>query len=763
MKMSPKHSVSPPIKTSRPANVLLAVWLALGLVRLFFLLLPFPELDAFQRSPCSLPVTDRHGALLRITTLPDGTRREYRPLRELPPELIGVFLTSEDRSFYLHSGVDAGSLVRAVFTSLREGEVVSGASTVTMQLARLVRPHDPGVIGKLEEMWDALRLEGKLSKEKILELWLNSLPFGHRAVGVTSASRVFFNQPPERLTPVQMLILAVVPRRPAFYSPSAGSPALPPAAAALGSRIGWDVSEDEVSRALTVLPDSPPPSPFRAPHFVRYVEGELSADEYASGREVRTSLDADLTDLVTDELNLQIRRAERHRIANGSALLLDNRTGEILVYVGSQDFADSARSGQVDGVRVRHQPGSTLKPFLYALALESGFTAASVLPDIPTRFGGEEAYVPLNFNRRFNGPVRLRSALASSLNIPAVYTLEKIGVPVFVRKLKELDFTSLEGQEEEVGVGLAIGNAEVTLLELVRAFSVFPRGGVKNTLTWRRFEPGQLTAAGKEHRVFSPFTAGLICDILADRKSRVTGFGSHSVLDTGFTAIFKTGTSNQFANTWALGATPRYTMGVWMGNFSGDTVIGMPGSSKPAQVVVDVLSRLARRDEQFPPLPDARQVRVCTLSGGRAKPECPSTVEEYFEPGTEPAPCVFHRRERGRVVTTYPPEYQVWAAAYGFYNEIRPGSGPGPGEPPVIVSPGNNALFYFDPTIPEEDQVVRIEVFGAPGDQLELSVNGEMLANGAAPLVEFWPLRPGDFEILAEGRNGAARKQFAVK
>jgi penicillin-binding protein 1C len=761
------------VKTGRLANICLALFLFIGLGKLVLIVLPYPELAAFERTPCSLPVLDRNGNLLRILPLADGSRREYRSLDALPQELTDVLLASEDGNFFNHPGVDAPSLVRALVLTAREGEVVSGASTITMQLARLIRPHGQDPAGKLGEMWDALRLEARLPKKRILELWLNSLPFGNRAVGVTSAARTYFGLEPGKLSSAQVLVLAVIPRRPALYSPFAGSNAPAAAAVALGERLGLSVTPDDIHRAILASRElkmagregSADLAVFRAPHFVQYVAGELGVADFASGREVRTSLDAALTELVSAELNLQIKKAESNRVSNGAVMLIDNRTGEILVYVGSENFADTAHSGQIDGVRITNQPGSTLKPFLYALALESGFTAASVLPDIPLRFGGEEAYVPFNFNRRFNGPVRLRNALSSSLNIPAVYTLDKIGVPVFMRTLKELGFHSLEGQGERAGIGLAIGNAEVSLFELVQAFSVFARAGRLKLVTWKYVSADE-AAPDVPARIFSPTTAGIIRDILADRKGRVTGFGSQSVLNTGYAAIFKTGTSNQFTNTWALGATPRYTVGVWMGNFSGSTVIGIPGSSKPSEVAVNVLARLAARGETFPPVPDAHQVPVCTLSGGKAKPECPSRTPEYFPEGFFPAPCTFHRKEGGRIVTVYPPEYQVWAAEYGYYHEADAGSrGTLPGEraAPVIVSPNDGAQFYFDPTIPEEDQTVRIEINAGVHDELEVTVNGERVARGPAPLVDFWPLRPGEFEISVRGRNGAARARFSVK
>lgn len=750
-------------------NILITLVVLLLLIQLFFTFLPYPELTRFRENPYSLHILDRNGTLLQVLALGNGLRREFIPLKDVPPIILRVFISAEDANFFTHRGYNPVALFRAWEQNLRHGEIVSGASTITMQLARIISPHKGGYAGKIEEIFHALLIEARMNKTDILELWLNSIPFGFNTVGIASASKVFFGEPLQSLLPADCILLALIPRNPAKYNPLQGGREIVQAGLALARRIGIPLSAAEIEQALERAKNFAGKYhwPFFAPHFVHYVTEHLSPAELAAGRPVYTSLDLELNRRVEAAIKTKIAAAYSNRIQNGAALLLDNRTGEILAYVGSQDYFDPEYSGQIDGIQIRNQPGSTLKPYLYALALTKGFTAASVLPDIPTDFGGEEVYIPLNFNERFNGPVRLRVALASSLNVPAVYLLERLGVKNFSDKLIELGFNSLKDQASSVGIGLALGNAEVSLYELVRAFSVFPRDGKLLPTTWRRRSREGKTDFIDGKQVFDPLSAGIIRDILSDEESRIPGFGPDSILNTPFPAIFKTGTSNQFNNIWAVGATPRYTMGVWMGNFSGHTVIGAPGSSLPAQVVIQVLSPLSVPGENFPKIANAQRIHICTLSGGKATPLCPATTMEYFPPGTEPAPCTYHVEVNGRVIINYPPEYQLWAMESGHVYDIRRTtgtSGDSTSGKVRIIHPAPDAVFFYDPAIPAGEQAVRIEVISQdPSSSVELSVDGVPVAQGFSPLACTIPLVPGEHRVLAQGKNGYDELHFEVR
>ncbi|MBU8913451.1 MAG: penicillin-binding protein 1C [Spirochaetales bacterium] len=740
--------------------LVLAVWAILAVT-------PDPALDRFQSRPYSLTITDRNAVPLRTLPLADGLWREYAALGALPSLLVTIFREAEDERFYAHPGVDPLSLVRALVQNARAGQIVSGGSTITMQLARLIKPHSGGFGGKVSEALYAVRLEAKLSKRKILELWLNSIPFGSQSEGVASAAQRIFDVDVTELSAEQILLLAVIPRRPARYDPR-GNPGLAAdAALQLASRIGVEVGTSAVSAAAAkaaapgpAATVAGPGSPLEAPHFVRYVASQFSDERLARGTPVRTTLDLDIQRALEAAIRARIATADRYRIGNGAGIVIDNQTGEILAYVGSADFSDDERSGQIDGVRIARQPGSTLKPFLYALALETGFSAATILPDIPTEFGSQEIYVPENFNRRFNGPVRLRTALASSLNVPAVYTIERLGVANFANYLLELGFTSLEDQMNSVGTGLALGNAEVTLAELARAFTIFVRDGSLPELRWDLQVDSDAVGA---RRVMSESTAGIIRSILSDQLARVPGFGTRSVLDTSFEAMFKTGTSSQFNNIWALGSTSRMTIAIWMGNFGGETVIGAPGSSLPAAAAIEVLGLFADPGSKLPDPHGVQEIDICATSGLQATEHCPAVLPEIFAIGEEPEWCSWHTGLSAPV--RYPPEYQSWAIERDHFIEAGSSAPSSPTGSPTslrIVRPADGAVFYVDPTIASESQAVRVEVVSGSGP-IQLYVDEAFLAEGESPLLVMLPLRSGTVRLTAVAHLEVVRTTITVR
>ncbi|MDR3174090.1 MAG: transglycosylase domain-containing protein, partial [Treponema sp.] len=673
---------------------LLAVFLLLRL-------LPYPELAAYQKRAYGLVIADRSGRVLRVLPAPDGVKREWAPLAEIPAGARRIFIRAEDRRFYFHFGVDLISAAGSALRNLRAGRVVSGASTITMQLARLIRPRLPGLGGKIAEAWDALRLEARLSKGEILELWLNGIPFGSNIEGLSAISRARFGIPLAQLDDPRTALLAVIPRRPSLYDPAINPGAASEAALSLSLRCRLGLDEEAIRNAALEAGrrDMPEKAPFQAPHFIERLaamglRGPEVPGQIPAPGPLRTTLDLELQSYAEDRLETELSMLSRNRVSNGAILAIENETGAVRVYVGSASWFDEDRGGKIDGVRVLNQPGSCLKPFLYALALDCGFSPARILPDLPTIFGGGEAYIPSNFNRRFNGPVRFRLALASSLNIPAVYLLERLGVGTFEDYLASLGFDSVAAKRGSHGTGLALGNAELSLEELVRAFSVFPRGGSLPDLQWLEGSPG----APSGEPVMSPYAAALIADILSDRASRFVGFGPAPALATEFESMFKTGTANQFQHIWALGAAKRFTVGVWMGNFSGETVVGRTGSSIPARIAADLLGAL---EESAGPAASggnnslaglAEQLRICALSGMAATPACPGTLAEWIPRDRIPSPCTWH----GAGPVRYPPEYQAWLA-----EQFRPGvveqRGPG-----LIRIPVPGSVYYLDPSLPEE-------------------------------------------------------------
>ncbi|MCL2293845.1 MAG: transglycosylase domain-containing protein [Spirochaetes bacterium] len=754
---------------------------------------PYPELEAFKARPNSVRYFDRNGILLQVTPLAEGLRRERA--ETIPREIKDVFIFAEDRRFYRHIGVDGLAMLRAFYQNIRGGRMVSGASTITMQLARLIsleaeaaqrserkirRRPGQGIIRKIGEIFNALRLEARLSKDEILELYLNSLPFGFNTEGVASAARTFFSSELSMLSPAQVFCLAIIPRRPSLYNPL-NNPQINLAAAmelqarfsankklasawplyANISQAAWEFAATSGQRFVY---------PFELPHLIRHINAGLPRGP-ARPNEIHLSIDLSLQRYLERAIAGTVARYAYSRVTSGAGLVIDNETGEILAWVGSEDFHNVEAAGQIDGVLALNQPGSALKPFLFAMALEWGFLPNDVLADIPMIFGEREVYLPRNFNNRFNGPILFRAALASSLNIPSVYLLYRLGVQNFTNQLLELGFDSIEHSAETAGLGLALGNTPVSLKELVRAFSVFPRDGVYIPLTWEMAQFSQGTVLAQENlefpdqwpafgeQVFSPDTSRIICSILSDPDARVLAFGAARNFRAPFPVIFKTGTANQFQSIVALGASKRYTAGVWMGNFTGETVIGRTGSSVPAAIARDALVYLHGSHSRGGPAFLAPQQweprRICALSGMSPTEACLSIISEYIFPGREGSPCTWHQIINGQIKIIYPAEYQAWfnaAARQGFLDHSS--------RVLEIVRPRDGFAFFYNPGIGRGE--IPVEVIGGSEDELLVSFNNRTFTV-ERPFVFFLERIPGQHTLHVQSGAESAEIKFSVE
>ncbi len=658
---------------------------------LFFYLSPMPELDAFLKEQYSTRFYDRNGILLHIMPLEGGVRKEYRRLDEYPEYLQKKFIAEEDSHFYFHPGVDFLSIIRAAKQNKEAGKVVSGASTITMQLVRLIHPRsgDVSMRTKISEMFLAFKIEAKLSKKQILELYLNNIPFGNLADGVASAARTFYEKTPDQLSNDEIDVLSKIPRRPSEYAPPK--------------------SCDYETRCN---------------HFILYAIRKLKEKYTIIPPEITLSIDCTLTEKSENLVQLQLSEHQNARIHNGAAFVINNKTGEIIVWCGDASF-QNVHAGQIDGVLAKNQPGSSMKPLLYAHALENGFYPSSILPDIQMDFGTSGVYIPNNFNNRFNGPVSFRYSLASSLNVPAVFLLHEIGIDSYFSKLMDLGYVSLEKSRESLGLSLALGAGEVSLYEMVRAFSVFPNDGRLTNLSIEKksgTEPIQ-----EKKKIFESDTARVMCDILSDKSARAMGFGNAKVFDTAYPSIFKTGTSNQFQNIIALGATSEFTAGVWMGNHEGETVVKQTGSSIPARVVRSLLDNLSETYGAKPFLSPEKYEKkeICALSGMRPTSYCPAVIKEFVpkisrENADYEKSCTWHRKQNGSVVTLYPEQYRHWASNKNFYGTIS-----SEGDRLQIVTPKNDSVFVLNPQMPEEVQRLHVMALGGKSVPITLFVDGD--------------------------------------
>lgn len=735
-------------------TVLIVTWLVLRFS-------PYPQLRQFLLRPYSVRYYDRYGTLLQVTPLADGLRRE-KPL-EIPRQVKDVFVFAEDKRFYYHPGIDGLSLLRALYQNVTRGRRVSGASTITMQLARLIADNAQRetqinrrqtVGAKITEMINALRLETRFSKDEILEMYINSLPFGFNTEGVASAARTFYAKEIFNLSPAQLFCLAVIPRRPGLYNPIDNTQVNLDAAKQLQSKFAdnkklsrnwqllarineydWKFAADSVRRFQY---------PFELPHLIRLINSQLlSSGNIVS--EMILSVDLALQHYLENAISGNVATHYSSRLTNGSGIVIDNETGEILAWVGSADFFNNEAAGQIDGVLALNQPGSSMKPFLFAMALDTGFNPSDVIADVPRTFGESEIYIPRNFNNRFNGPILFRSALASSLNIPSVYLLYRLGVRNYTQQLLALGFNSVEHSAADAGLGLALGNAPVSVFELVRAFSVFPRDGIYLPLTWQITEKKEIESSvhittNEQQRVFSADTSRIICSFLSDSSARVLAFGTGRNFRTSFPAMFKTGTANQYQSITAVGATMKYTAGVWMGNFTGETVLDRTGSSVPARIVRDTLNVLhgtvnVNSIRDFPAPENWRLEKICAVSGMKPAGACLSVINEYVNPDQERNICAWHQIVNGRSETIYPAEYQAW-----FTASVRQGSLDFSSRPLEIVNP-RDGFTYLSGHGTGMDEIP-VEVIGGDSNVLHVTHNGGMFTVNR-PFVFFVPRTPG--------------------
>ena len=762
---------------------------------------PLPARMVAAPPALSLVLEDRHGLPLRTTRAADGSLAGWLPLAEMDPQLLQAFVALEDRRFYSHHGVDVRAVLRAVVQDVRARRLVSGASTITMQLARLHRPasRGGGLAGKLAQALWALRIEAHLGKQQILEQYLNRVPLGQGAVGVTAAAALYFDASAARLSLGQAALLAGL-----ASAPSAANPLVSPAraaerrAVALRRMVAAGHVTQEAAREAAAEPmlAARVLAPFLAPHFTTRLLAWAEESGAAPGGTWRTSLDLPLQAALEGEVRHTVALLRDRGVREGAAVVLDNRTGEVLAWVGSPDFwADTA--GQVDMVVSPRQPGSALKPFLYGLAFDRGYTAASVLADVPRTYATATGpYQPRNYDRRFHGPVRAREALASSFNVPAVELTDRLGAASLLRVLHEAGFGSLRQGADHYGLGLALGNGDVTLLEMANGYRGLANGGVWRPHRFLAAEeggagPGEergaraagfgsrpadgfTPGAGAGRRFVSAAAAALVLDILSDPVARVPGFGLDTPFDFPFPVAVKTGTSHHFTDNWAVGVTGAFTVAVWIGDFSGRPMRQVSGVTGAGPLLHRALLAVAQRyDPGVLPAPagvGAVRVSICRLSGMRAGAGCAATeVEEWFLPGSEPArECDWHRA--GGAVA-WPAEYAEWVEQSGLGDTAaaaaaEPASGATPGRSPAagqavgpsaaqpatgfrIVSPLQGDRYQVPPGVDPRYATIALRAAGAPGD-----VPVRWWVDGAPTRSARWQLRPGRHSIRAVAASG---------
>lgn len=766
---------------ARRAAAALTVFLALAGLLGLVLDRAFPFPAERLEPPFATRVLDRDGRPLRYFLAADGMWRFPLGLEEISPDLTAALIDSEDRHFYRHPGVNPLAALRALWVNLRAGRIVSGASTIPMQVARLADPRPRTMAAKLVESFRALQLCAHFPRDQILRWYVNLAPFGSNVVGVGAAAWHYFGKDPRTLSLGEIALLSVLPRSPARYNPLRN----PIAARAVRDRVlarfeahgVFDPARIAESRTRP-LPASRTPVPQGAPHFTRWVRSRLPGESV-----IRTSLDTRAQAAVESLVGGRMNALRREAIGNAAVVVLDIASREILAYAGSADFWDDARQGQVDNALSRRSPGSTLKPFLYALAFDQGrLVPGSMLLDVPTDFAG---YAPENYGQNFQGPVTARTALAASLNVPAVRLLNSCGTAPFHALLRRGGLSTLERPAAHYGLPLALGGCEVRLLELTNLYATLAAGGVH-----RPVEPLAGQAADPGERILSPEAAAMVLDILATTRRPDLPDAWQFTVGTPAVA-WKTGTSFGHRDAWAVGVNRDLAVGVWVGNPDGSQCTAISGTRHAGPLLFDLFRALAPGVTRLPefPVPALVRTELCAVSGDRPGPFCPTVTSPAIAGVTHLPACGMHRRifvdegtglrlqgdcllnrpSRAETAVVWPAELVAFRQAQGSplpgLPRMHPGCPDVPEESgPVILSPTPGTPYLSRPDAPAEFQ--RLALSAAPGAGAQTHywyVDGGYAGQAPPERPCFVPLTPGAHEATVTDDLGrSARSAFTV-
>lgn len=581
----------------------------------------------------SVTVTDRNFLPLRnILSGKDGIMIPVN-LQDVNPWLILSVLAAEDKRFFEHGGVDLKASARALWQNINAGRVVSGASTITQQLVNAISPKERNLKGKIKEAYSAAMLEREMSKEEILQAYLNTVNFGGNVYGVGAAALVYFDTNAASLSLSQSAFLAGLIKSPTRYNPLKN---LPEALKRRGEVLKRMLENGFINEELYKLAleenikISKQDKKFTAPHYGLFVADKAGG----SSAFIQSTIDGKIQGYIEGILPGYIKALSANNVTNAAAVVLDNKTGEVLAMAGSADYFDEKNSGQVNGALSLRQPGSALKPFVYGAAFEEGFLPSDKVEDSDKFFQG--SFRPKNYDEDYHGTPTMREALACSYNIPAVQVAGEVGAFKVLEVLKRAGFSDLNKSADFYGLGIALGNGEVNLLELANAYRALANNGVWRPMTYA-LNP-QIRQEGRAVRVFSGETAFMLTDILSDNNARAAAFGLNSPLNLPFDFAAKTGTSKDYKDNWAAGYGRRFTVAVWVGNFDASPMRRISGITGAAPILRDIAlfleenypSAKVKDDTSFDMPASLARVDICPISGMLVSKECPNSVREVF-------------------------------------------------------------------------------------------------------------------------------------
>ncbi len=748
------------------------------------------------RAP-SLHLLDRNWNFIAAVPTEAGDFGYWELPDTLPTALVTATLAAEDRRFRSHPGVDFRAIGGSLWDNYVKRRPQRGASTLAMQLARLQREGGSGWYWKLHDASAALVFTARLGRDSVLREYLRYAPYGNRISGAGCAARRYFRKPAQDLSLAESALLAAIPKAPSrlnLFQPTGLERARLRASLIIqrAHRYGFidaPVRDGALAELAALRVPSRQARNANILHFLRQAALYAPAALHPRG-EIRTTLDARLQDTVQGILRSELPKLLEWEAGNAAALVLDAGTGQVLAYVGSQDYFDP-RGGAIDCAALPRSTGSLLKPFIYEMGMEAkGYTAATVLTDLGHDFGaGDRSFVPENFDHKYMGPVLYKAALANSRNIPAVEVLKAVGVDDFYRRCIALGLTRDDGQAARYGLGLSIGGLYCSLQQLGAAYLTLANQGRKTELVWDLAEggspagkPGSLPASSlRRERIFPSDLAMQTMRFLSDPVARLPAFPRGGNLEYPFAVAAKTGTSEGFRDSWCMTVSDKYLVGIWIGNVDfrpSKSLSGYEGAARIAKRIqyalhperVDGLS-----DVEFPPPQGYAPVPICRLTGKRADRNTPYATTEYFRPGSEPLEFSNVQQtlpvDKRNGLLAYPgckvplqyrrftvldPQYQDWAASQGL--EVPPDRySPDCGGAPIVeayalsvTSPRSGSRFFLDPEMPGGKSLLPItcRVFPPPASVLWL-VNGEETEVVKYPFTLKWPMRPGSFQFQA--------------
>lgn len=762
----------------------LAIAVIVVILGLVYLLCPRPEIKNFISY--SNAYYDKNGELLRLTLADDERYRLYQNLADIRPEFIEATILYEDQNFYSHAGVDFVALIRAFWTTYIVREQRIGASTITMQVARLLWDIPSNrITGKIYQIIRAVQLGRHYSKGEVLEVYLNLAPYGRNIEGIGAASLIYFNKTPMTLNLPEALTLAVIPQNPSNRNPTSaeGFARLLKARENLFSRwVTHNPSDLDQRKYLDLSLEirAPEALPFSAPHFVNYMQSKTS--KWESGKKY-TTLDSVKQNNVEKIVKNHVRSNAVAGISNASALVLNYQTMSIEAMVGSVDFFQTEIQGQVNGVTSKRSPGSALKPFVYALSMDEGLVhPLSLLKDSPRRFAG---FTPENYDKRFLGPISVKAALIQSRNVPAVDLQARLQTRSFYQFLQDAGISGLK-EEAFYGLALALGGGEVTMLELASLYSALANQGILKPVMASQHENGQVSK-----RILSAEASFLILDMLKDNPPPgVLNIDIDSARQND--VAWKTGTSWAYRDAWAVGISGPYIVLVWVGNFDGQGNESFVGRSAAGPLMFSIFESVFPdqgwkvADINKPKTLNLKKLRFCSATGDLYEKHCPSSTESWFIPGVSPIKLsnIYRKipvdKQTGlracshRVGLTEIKVFEFWPSDLlhvfslagislktppKYLSDCSMDQKSTSGQAPIITSP-QNTLEYIVSMNSTSDYIIPLVATVDPDVELVYwFIDDKYVGSSNTNQAFLWKASPGNFQLRAVDDSGRGASQ----